>query len=221
MTRFSFSVWQLWVSRCGTPSLTRRWICNLLRQLLLSLARAITLRSKSRRTHRPYFTVSYEILQTWRARSPYLYPPGTGCPSYTPGHWVPFLPPLITHRAMVEVFCPTSTRVSAHWLQVQVVLQSTVSQPVCLDVGPPSEAHDQIFITVKHLRSLCCGMSSLTIGRVCNLLVQFAVTLRSKSHRTHDHILLSHLRLLGSLFVASYDSQDYGGGILTRLHTGL
>jgi hypothetical protein len=29
------------------------------------------------------------------------------------------------------------------------------------------------------------------------------VTLRSKSHRTHDHILLSHLRLLGSLFVTS------------------
>jgi restriction endonuclease Mrr len=25
---------------------------------------------------------------------------------------------------------------------------------------------------------------------------------------------------LGSLFVASYDSQGYGGGILTRLHTG-
>jgi hypothetical protein len=27
-------------------------------------------------------------------------------------------------------------------------------------------------------------------------------------------------RALGSLFVASYDSQDYGGGILTRLNTG-
>jgi hypothetical protein len=26
-------------------------------------------------------------------------------------------------------------------------------------------------------------------------------------------------RTLGSLFVASYDSQGYGGGILTRLHT--
>jgi hypothetical protein len=25
-----------------------------------------------------------------RARFPYLYPPGTGWPSYTPGHWVPF-----------------------------------------------------------------------------------------------------------------------------------
>jgi hypothetical protein len=31
--------------------------------------------------------------------------------------------------------------------------------------------------------------------RACNLLIQFAVTLRSKSRRTHDHILLSHLRL--------------------------
>jgi hypothetical protein len=28
-------------------------------------------------------------------------------------------------------------------------------------------------------------------------------------------------RALGSIFVASYDSQGYGGGILTRLHTGL
>jgi hypothetical protein len=28
-------------------------------------------------------------------------------------------------------------------------------------------------------------------------------------------------RALGSLFVASYDSQSYGGSILTRLHTGI
>jgi hypothetical protein len=28
-----------------------------------------------------------------------------------------------------------------------------------------------------------------------------------------------YLRALGSLFVASYDSHDYGGGILTLLHT--
>jgi hypothetical protein len=63
---------------------------------------------------------------------------------------------------------------------------------------------------------------------------------------THDHILLSQIRdspnldgqvpvfisprtrvtqlypqALGSLSVASYDSQGYGGGIRTRLHTGL
>jgi hypothetical protein len=29
-----------------------------------------------------------------------------------------------------------------------------------------------------------------------------------------------HPRALGFLFVASYDSQGYGGGILTHLHTG-
>jgi hypothetical protein len=70
------------------------------------------------------------------------------------------------------------------------------------------------------------------------------VTFTLKSRRTHGHILLSHLRLLqpggpgpriyisqeqgGSVippgtafpFVVSSDSQGYGGGIITRLHTG-
>jgi hypothetical protein len=35
---------------------------------------------------------------TWRARSMYLYPPGTGWPSYTPGNCLPFLSPLTTRR---------------------------------------------------------------------------------------------------------------------------
>jgi hypothetical protein len=38
-------------------------------------------------------------------------------------------------------------------------------------------------------------------GYVCNLLVQFAVTLRS-TFRTHDHILLSHLRPQKSQFLS-------------------
>jgi hypothetical protein len=37
---------------------------------------------------RPYFSVSFETPPTWRARFPYLYPPETRWPSYTPGHWV-------------------------------------------------------------------------------------------------------------------------------------
>jgi hypothetical protein len=52
--------------------------------------------------------------------------------------------------------------------------------PVCLDVRPPSGAHDQIFFTVGHLRSLCCGAPSLMRGRAsystrtifCHFLVQ-------------------------------------------------
>jgi hypothetical protein len=79
------------------------------------------------------------------------------------------------------------------------------------------------------------------------LVLASAVPLWSESRETQDHILLSKFlrlpqpggpgpvltrisprnrvaqlypRALGSLSVASYDSQGYGGGILSRLHTG-
>jgi hypothetical protein len=100
------------------------------------------------------------------------------------------------------------------------------------------------------MRVSCCGASSLTRGWICNLLVQLllglvrAVTLGSGSHRTHYHILLSHLRLpqpggqglrinipSGTgwpsytpghwvLYSSPLTTRSYGGGILTRLHTG-
>jgi hypothetical protein len=79
--------------------------------------------------------------------------------------------------------------------------------------------------------------SSLTRGLVCclQLLLALASTsiLRSESHRTQDHILLSQIlvspklfvstsnrvaqlypQALGSLSVGFYDSQGYGGGDL-------
>jgi hypothetical protein len=40
---------------------------------------------------------------TWRTRSLYLYPPGTGWPSYTTRHRVPFSLLSMTHRATVEM----------------------------------------------------------------------------------------------------------------------
>jgi hypothetical protein len=90
---------------------------------------------------------------------------------------------------------------------------------------------------------------SPTRGWVCclQLLLVFAsaVILMFESRGTHDHILLSQIRdspnlegqvtvfisprnsvarlysqALSSLFVASYDSQGYGGGIRPRLHMG-
>jgi hypothetical protein len=90
---------------------------------------------------------------------------------------------------------------------------------------------------------------SLTRRRVCRLQLLLglasAVILGSAYRWSHDHILLSQIRdspnlggqvpvfisprnrvvqlypqALGSLFVASHDSQGYGGGIRTRLHTG-
>jgi hypothetical protein len=92
--------------------------------------------------------------------------------------------------------------------------------------------------------------SSLKRGWVCRLQLLLdlasAVILRSESRWIHDHILLSQIRdssnlegqvpvfissrnrvaqlypqALGSFFVASYDSQGYGGGIGPRLHTGI
>jgi hypothetical protein len=49
------------------------------------------------------------------------------------------------------------------------------------------------------------------------LVLASAVFLGSESFGSRDHILLSHF--WDFLFVASYDSQGHGGGILPRLHT--
>jgi hypothetical protein len=37
-----------------------------------------------------FYCLRFETPPTCRARSSYLYPPGTGWPSHTPRHWVPF-----------------------------------------------------------------------------------------------------------------------------------
>jgi hypothetical protein len=88
---------------------------------------------------------------------------------------------------------------------VEVNLRPTVIRPVCLGVKRPSGTSDQFFFLLEmsfRQLPLCYFVAtSLTKGRVCNLLVQLilslarAVTLRSKSRRTQGHTLLSHLRL--------------------------
>jgi hypothetical protein len=59
-----------------------------------------------------FYCLRFETPATWRARSPYLYPPGTGWPGYTPRHWVRFPSPPTSRRDTVEVFEPASTRVN-------------------------------------------------------------------------------------------------------------
>jgi hypothetical protein len=93
-------------------------------------------------------------------------------------------------------------------VEVEVTLQLTVRQSACLDVGHPFWAHDQILLFSFLRRKIAL---LFILGRplwredgsvICSAICQW-----SESRRTHNHTFLSHLRLLGSLPVASYGSQ--------------
>jgi hypothetical protein len=94
-------------SPCVISSLTRGCVCGL--QLLLVLVSAVILGSESSGTRDHILLSQIRDFPTWGARFPYLYPPGTGWPSYIPRHWIPFSSPPTTCRATVEVFEPAST----------------------------------------------------------------------------------------------------------------
>jgi hypothetical protein len=121
------------------------------------------------------------------------------------------------------------------------------SQRICGD--KPLETHDRwYFFQLNTCDHSPYVTPSLTRNWVCHLQLLLApdsaVILRFESRGTHNHILLSQARdspnlegqvpvfipsryrmarlypqALGSLFVSFYDSQGYGGGIRTRLHT--
>jgi hypothetical protein len=108
-------------------------------------------------------------------------------------------------------------------------------QSVRLDTKPLETHNQQFFLSDERM---VCHLQLL-------LVLTSTVILKSEFHGTHDHILLSQIRnspnqeeqapvfisprnrvtqfypqALGSLFVAFYDLQDYGGGIRPCLHTG-
>jgi hypothetical protein len=62
-----------------------------------------------------FYCLRFETPQTRRTRFPYLHPPRTRWPSYTPRHWVPFSSPPTSRRATVEVLEPASTWAWLDW----------------------------------------------------------------------------------------------------------
>jgi hypothetical protein len=130
---------------------------SLLLELLLVLASAVTLRSESLGTH------DHILLSppTWRVRSPYLYPPGTGWPGYT-------LPPGSSLLLLIWIV-----------LSLSLILRPTVSRPVCLGIKHPSGAYDQIFITLRQLR--VCWYGTLSDERT-GLPFKIAAGPRQRSH---------------------------------------
>jgi hypothetical protein len=94
----------------------------------------------------------------------------------------------------------------------------SVGQSIMVSVSH-LEPMNVFLFSVQQLRVSWCGAPYLAWGWACNIPIQllwgFArpITLGFKSHRTHDHILLPHLRLpqLGGLGPRIYSHHEQGG----------
>jgi hypothetical protein len=127
--------------------------------------------------------------------------------------------------------------------KAKVKLRPTASRPVCLGARHPSGARNQLFylleIFFRQLRVCYFVEPSLTRVWVCNLLLLLVLASAVSGTRPYfiapifetlpnlegqvpvfisprNRVAQIYPWALGSLSVASYDSQDYGGGILSR-----
>jgi hypothetical protein len=108
-------------------------------------------------------------------------------------------------------------------LEVEVTLRRSVSQSVCLGVGNPFGAHAQILILPFFCRKIALlFVLGLALWREDGSVICSAICQWWESRRTHNHTSLSHLRLPRVPFPSLLTTRrDYGGSILTRLHTGM
>jgi hypothetical protein len=112
---------------------------------------------------------------------------------------------------------------SFNWV-LSLILRPTVSRSVRLGIKHPSGAYDQILITVRQLRIYWRG--ALYLWREDGFVDYnccWPSPALSFSYPSPVGLatIFYCLRFETSLFVASYDSQGYGGGTRPHLHTGL
>jgi hypothetical protein len=96
------------------------------------------------------------------------------------------------------------------WLEakVEVTLWLTVSQSACICVGHPFGGPWPEFTFPFFCRKIALlFVLGRPLWREDGSVICSAICRWSQSQRTHNHTLLSHLRLLASLSVASYESQ--------------
>jgi hypothetical protein len=153
--------------------------------LLLGLARAVTLRSKSRRTHGLILlsqlrlhTISSGSCQSTLGNIIFLYWGRTYCEHRSNTSYTSIVVRIaVTMETFVYKPFPSNFSPIPIWnlLAVKVTLRSTVSRPVRLGVRSPSGTRDQFFflleIFFRQLRVCYFVAPSLTRGRVCHLPV--------------------------------------------------
>jgi hypothetical protein len=118
---------------------------------------------------RPYFTVSHETPSTWRSRSLYLFPLGTGWSSCTPGHWVPFCR-LLRLAGLRWRYSNPPPHGSTHWPKFKFKLiydRQLVGQTY---LGPVTNFFSLLEVFFRNLPVCYFVAPSLTRGRVCNFL---------------------------------------------------
>jgi hypothetical protein len=111
---------------------------------------------------------------------------------------------------------------------IEVNLRLTVSRPACPCVRRPSGTRDQFFflfeISFRQLRLCYFVVPSLTRGRLCNLLYDCFWFLPEQPllGRSPAELMAKFYCLIWDVPSSSplTTLRDYGGGILTRLHTG-
>jgi hypothetical protein len=108
-------------------------------------------------------------------------------------------------------------------LSLSLMLRPTVSRPVCFGIEHPCGAHHKIFITVTQLR--VCWRWSCLWREDGSIVYNCCWSSPAQSFSGPSPVglvtIFFCLRFETSIFVASYGSQGHGGGIQTRLHTGL
>jgi hypothetical protein len=82
-----------------------------------------------------FYCLKFETPPTWRARSSYLYPPGTGWPSYTPKHWILCFdsPDIISARTHRKHTLPAIALVLHHVTILADGIENTVPRGASID----------------------------------------------------------------------------------------